>query len=65
MTIRQQIVRYVNSVRNPAKRDYARAYLAWLILDDDATPPPDRGTVSYMAAQGVRMQLRDLYAQPD
>ena len=46
---------YIRSLRNPAKRDYAARYLAWLERQDG--PEPERGQISYMAAQAVRLTL--------
>jgi len=48
--------RYLNLIRNAAKRRYGFAYLAWLnggAVGDE----PERGALSYMAAQAVRIEL--------
>jgi hypothetical protein len=52
--------RYVNAIRNDAKRDYARAYLLWLQCGrQDAEPTRPEG-LSFMGAQAVRHRLADL-----
>ena len=50
---------YIRRIRTPAKRRYAQEYLAWMerVKPNLLSPPPSRGGVSYMAAQGVRMEL--------
>jgi hypothetical protein len=47
---------YVKAIRNPAKKSYAMAYLAW---QRDQRPEPDWQDygLSYMGAQAVRLQL--------
>jgi len=50
---------YVELLRNPAKRAYAEAYgryMAGVGLDHE----PDRGILSVMAAQAVRMNWIEL-----
>lgn len=48
---------YISAIRNPAKKDYAKRYQAWL---ESGTPgnPPDY-TCSYLAAQAVRINLHN------
>lgn len=48
--------RYGNLIRNKAKRDYAFAYIAWLRNGAEGLEP-ERGKLSYMAAQAVRMEI--------
>ena len=52
----QAAYRYLNLIRNKPKRCYGFLYLAW--LREGATGlEPQRGTLSVMGAQAVRMQL--------
>lgn len=48
--------RYARSLRNPAKRRYAYDYIAWLRSGQEGDEP-ERGELSYIAAQGVRLNL--------
>ena len=50
------ILAYVQSIRNRAKQDYAKAY-AWHLKQGEVGDSPDRGKLSYMAAQAVRLRL--------
>jgi hypothetical protein len=50
--------RYVRSIRNMLKRDYARAYIAW-VRDGGRGAEPSWGELSFMAAQAVRLNVRD------
>jgi hypothetical protein len=50
-------VKYVGRIRNPKKRAYALSYLRFL---NGLGPEPDRGQLSYMAAQAVRIELAQL-----
>jgi len=60
-------LKYIRSIRNEHKRDYATQYAIWLQRSDE-----DRETVvepvphqlSYMAAQSVRMRLHALAKFP-
>lgn len=48
--------KYIRSIRNPQKRDYAARYWRW--LSEGATGvEPDKFTLTYMAAQAVRANL--------
>lgn len=50
---------YLNLIRNKPKRCYGFLYLAW--LREGATgPDPERGTLSVLGAQAVRMQLHGI-----
>jgi len=49
-------------IRNAQKREYAHAYLSY-ILADKRGKEPEYGTLSYMAAQAVRMQLDSIFAE--
>lgn len=54
---------YVRNLRNPLKRAYAQSYLLWLCQEgrDFKTgllrPAPGSGSLPYMAAQAVRLEL--------
>ena len=52
-----QAQRYVRSVRNEAKREYAAEFLRWLM--GERTEPTEYGC-SYMAAQAVRSRLHTI-----
>lgn len=52
---------YIRSIRNDAKRRFAEAYTAWLY--GEVPGPPDRGDLSYMAAQAVEMRLGGLHSR--
>lgn len=49
--------RYVRRIRNAEKKRYAVAFLAW-VRSGERGPEPDKGTLSYMGAQSVRIALR-------
>lgn len=49
---------FIRRIRNPRKQAYAIAYLHYLTLENGAEPEhEDYQPLSYMAMQGVRMQL--------
>ncbi len=53
------IEEYLYRLRSPAKLDYAKRYLEWKArhpLHRDE-PEPERGALSMMAAQAVRMNI--------
>jgi hypothetical protein len=50
---------YIRSIRNPLKRQYAEAFARYLASGEEG-PEPDRGALSYMGAQAVRLRLYDL-----
>ncbi len=58
---------YLRAIRNAAKHDYANQYANFLRAQEPGGHPefasePDRpADLSYMAAQAVRMNLRDLF----
>ena len=54
------VQRYGNAIRNKAKRDYFWRYLAYLQNGAEGLSP-ERGTLSYMGAQAVRMALDDFH----
>jgi hypothetical protein len=58
---------YLRSIRNVAKRDYARAYADHLAFPEIIPEPsdPDRAALSYMAAQAVRLTLAGLHKAAD
>lgn len=51
---------YIASIRNRDKHAYASAYARW-IHEGERGDPPDRGKLSYMAAQAVRLNLREIW----
>jgi len=57
------ITGYIARIRNAKKQAYAVRYAAWLAVggDDSGSNPPDRGKLSVMAAQAVRMELCELF----
>jgi hypothetical protein len=59
MTATQAIERYIRSLRNKHKRDYALAYVEFL-REGETGEPPISAPLSYMAAQGVRLTLTEL-----
>lgn len=48
---------YVKRIRNAKKKDYAQKYLISKLSE---TEEPERGELSYMAAQCVRMNINRL-----
>lgn len=48
---------YIGRIRNAAKRDYARRYVSYISQAALEGPEPERGELSYMGAQAVRMSL--------
>jgi len=55
--IDSKALQYICRIRNLKKHNYAIDYLAYL---RGHQPEPNRGTLSYMAAQAVRTQLHKL-----
>jgi len=53
-------IAYIRRIRNMAKRDYAQRYYTWLCAGSIGEPP-ERGGLSYMAAQAVRMEFTQLH----
>lgn len=53
---------YIESLRHPAKKRYARDYYQWLREGEleDKRPTWDSTTLGEMAAQAVRLNLRDI-----
>jgi hypothetical protein len=49
--------RYLNMVRNKAKREYGFAYLGWLKGGAVGAAPDKPPALSCMAAQAVRLEL--------
>jgi hypothetical protein len=47
---------YINSIKNSAKKEYAKKYSAW-VLGGRKGSEPDRGELSVMGAQAVRMNI--------
>jgi len=54
--------KYIERIRNKAKREYAHAYYQYLREPEHlrARNGPDYGELSYMAAQDVRMNLCEI-----
>ena len=52
--------KYIRSIRNIAKRAYAKNFAEWLSAGEPEGKEPETGNLSYMGAQSVRMQLREL-----
>jgi hypothetical protein len=50
---------YIKRIKNAKKKAYAQAYWKWL-QGGKKGREPDEGDLSYMAAQGVRLQLGDM-----
>ena len=55
----QAAYRYLNLMRNAAKRRYGFLYLAWL-RNGAVGREPERGKLSVMGAQAVRMGLHEI-----
>ncbi len=51
-----QIASYVAKIKNQAKRHYAEAYAGWVLAGQQGDSP-ERGSLGYMGAQAVRMQI--------
>lgn len=51
--------RYVKSIRNAEKKDYAEKYLAWLKSGARGESPSEKSSLSFMARQAIRMNLAD------
>jgi hypothetical protein len=51
-----QAYRYANLIKNKAKRDYANAWIVYLRNGAEGLEP-ERGKLSYMAAQAVRLEI--------
>ena len=52
--------RYIRSLRNADKKQYAIEYAQWLERGAQGQEP-DRGRLSVMAAQAVRMNIREIH----
>ena len=55
------VIEYIRTIRNTVKRDYAKAYYAWLIAGKMGQEP-QRGKLSYRAAQAVRFNVHATFA---
>jgi len=53
--------KYIKRIRNPQKRVYAYEYAMYTLHGGQVEPA--RGSLSYMAAQAVRMELTRLFAE--
>lgn len=58
MTEVERIGKYIRTLRNVNKKDYASEYADYLI--GTGCEEPEYGELSYMAAQAVRQSLRDI-----
>jgi hypothetical protein len=58
-TKRGEANRYLNLIRNKAKREYGWAYLAWL-RNGAVGIAPDHPGLGAMAAQAVRLSLHEI-----
>ena len=63
MNQEQEATKYINSIHNSAKRDYANRYYDWAMRGDDAQDCPEPRGISYMAAQAVRQRLSDYFEE--
>jgi hypothetical protein len=54
--------KYIASIRSDTKKEYARTYLAY-ILNGRRGSCPERGVLSGMAAQAVRMRLDQIFQE--
>lgn len=52
--------KYVKSIRNADKREYAQQYLTWIRAGVECDPPKAPESLSYMAAQAVRLRLHSM-----
>ena len=64
-TIKAKISIYINSLRNTAKKSYARKYAAYQFelqkhLSTGIVERPEYPGLSYMAAQAVRMNIDEI-----
>lgn len=60
MHIAGEMLKYVRSLRNAEKRDYAGRYAIWMLRSDadrETVPEPRSFHLSYMGAQAVRTAL--------
>ena len=53
--------KYIRSIRSAKKKDYARAYLLYVLKGRPGKMPQHR-EISYKAAQSVRRRLDELFA---
>lgn len=52
---------YIRRIRNVQKKQYARAYLNYVLTGRQGAEP-DRSPLSFMAAQAVHMELNSIFA---
>jgi hypothetical protein len=55
--VEQSVEQYINAIRNVDKQKYARAYARYLQRGGPAPVTPPADTLSYMAAQAIRLRL--------
>lgn len=60
-TRKEMADKYIRSIRNAAKRAYAEQYLKWY-TNPPTEAEPDRGALSYMGAQAVRINIAEICA---
>jgi hypothetical protein len=53
----RQVENIIRRYRSASKQDYAKRYLYWYTHDQETKPEPNRGELSYMGAQAVRMDV--------
>lgn len=58
MTKEQEARRYIYAIRNPDKQQYAGLW--WQFINGRTYKPEVPKSLSYMAAQAVRMRLLDI-----
>jgi hypothetical protein len=60
-TIQQKIRRYVLTLRNAEKREYAEKFSAYVLNGRNGNPPEYPATLSFMGAQAVRLAIDEIY----
>lgn len=62
----REVTKYIDAIRNAEKKDYARAYAAWLSGGRQGESPEyDGEKLSTMAAQAVRMSLEEVFEKAE
>lgn len=56
--------RYVDHIRHPVKKAYAKDYYQWCRSGRQG-PSPDRRSLSFMGAQAVRIRLDEFFPWPE
>ena len=55
---------YIHKIRSPLKKEYAKDYLHELQWGEEVDEEPKYDELSYMAKQGMRMRMDELYDLP-